>query len=270
MSEEVDTEEDPVDPITPLPNARFSIPRSAGSGKDADDGEDNGERMERDMYDEGDIEDDWVVPSVPAPIPSDPPAILVSSTSAGVPSVVHAKMPKKARMGRGRIEVPVPVLLVKIPVPMPSSNRDQEHFPFLMTQREKEVSPSRPEHRVRHMSIKNTGKRMHMARARDGGRTQSGGVKEILPDDNIHREWTLARQINRLSARSPFLQDLTSSSMDISQRRPIESLPTSRQSVLVDHPSLLAAPLSPAPSLVNEPICGLLTREDQWAFNGYR
>ncbi|KAG6909903.1 hypothetical protein DXG01_014717 [Tephrocybe rancida] len=58
MSEEVDTEEDPVDPITPLPNARFLIPRSAGSGKDADDGEDDGERVERDMYEEGNIEDD--------------------------------------------------------------------------------------------------------------------------------------------------------------------------------------------------------------------
>ncbi|KAG6905650.1 hypothetical protein DXG01_001444 [Tephrocybe rancida] len=178
LSEEVDTEEDPVDPITPLPNARFSIPRSAGSGKDADDGEDDGERVERDMYEEGDIEDDWVDPSVPTPIPSDPPAILVSSAS-----VVHAKTPKKARKGRGRNEVPVPVPLVKIPMPMPSSNQDQEHFPFPMTQREKEVSPSRPEHRVRHTSIKNTGKRMHMARARDGGRTQSGGVKGILPDD---------------------------------------------------------------------------------------
>ncbi|KAG6855157.1 hypothetical protein H0H87_007545 [Tephrocybe sp. NHM501043] len=184
-SEEVDTEEDPVDPITPLPNARFSLgPRPTHQAKDVgEDEHDDGEHVEREMYEEGDIEDDWIDPSVPTPIPTDTPPILVSSS---VPAVVYATTSKKSR--KGRKEIPVPVPLVKVPTP--SSNRSQsqnqqEHFPFPMTQRSaEEASPTRPEHRTRHASIKNTGKRMHTARARDGGRTQSGGVKGILPEDS--------------------------------------------------------------------------------------
>ncbi|KAG6908072.1 hypothetical protein DXG01_006261 [Tephrocybe rancida] len=127
--------------------------------KDADNGEDDGESVERDMYEEGDIEDDWVDPSMPTPIPSDPPAILVSSASVGVPS----------------------------------SNQGQEHFLFPMTQREEEVSPPRPEHCVRHASINNMRKRTHMARARDGGGCRAGvlrGFYRTIEDTTTHARRT--------------------------------------------------------------------------------
>ncbi|KAG6863999.1 hypothetical protein C0991_001174 [Blastosporella zonata] len=176
-SEEVDTEEDPLHPITPLPNTRFSFPREEGRNEEEEEEEqDDGEHVEREMYEEGDIEDDWVDPSIPTPIHSDPPAILVSSASAPA-------MPKK-KSRNGRKEVPVPVPLVRIPTPSTQGQESQKHFPFPLTQRPaEEVSPTRQGQRPRHTSIKNTEKRMHTARARDGGRTQSGGVKGILPDD---------------------------------------------------------------------------------------
>jgi len=73
----------------------------------------------------------------------------------------------------------VPVPMVRIPSP-PS----QEHYPFPVTPAD---DPSAtPQERSRTNSISNNKDpthRMHTARARDGGRTQSGGVKGILTDD---------------------------------------------------------------------------------------
>ncbi|KAG6827735.1 hypothetical protein H0H92_010613 [Tricholoma furcatifolium] len=204
-SEEVDTEEDPVDPITPLPNSRFAInaplpPPTERAKKERKRGHNRGVPSlspPPPPFEEGDIEDDWVDPSIPTPIPSKPPSSISTSTSSSkVPEVINVgtpKTPKKSRKGR---EVPVPVPLVKAP----SSNRSQhqhqhqqqEHFPFPVSQRtpdadDWETSPTRVEEaRPRHVSIKGGGgkeRRMHTARARDGGRTQSGGVKGILTDD---------------------------------------------------------------------------------------
>ncbi|KAG5651052.1 hypothetical protein H0H81_010067 [Sphagnurus paluster] len=176
-SEEVDTEEDPVDPITPLPNARFAMgsdPQDQGADEDQD--EDEVHRFE-----EGDIEDDWIDPSIPS-TPAGPPQFSQKITTVAASAVEsNVKREKKSRKGK-KGEVPVPVPLVKIP--LPSSNRPpQEHFPFPVSQRADETSAAHAEQRSRTSSTKATGKRMHTARARDGGRTQSGGVKGILTED---------------------------------------------------------------------------------------
>lgn len=197
-SEEVDTEEDPVDPITPGPNSRFSIgeqpPREKGDEPATGefDLEGDGDGFEND-----DIEDDWVDPSISSPSPSGPRTALPPVTpkdtpsappdSADVPLLVKGSssnggVKKKGKKGG---QIPVPVPLVKIPAP--SSKHPQEHYPFPVTPRlAEDISPS-PQERSRTSSSSNkgaaTGKRMHTARARDGGRTQSGGVKGILTDD---------------------------------------------------------------------------------------
>ncbi|KAF8054328.1 peptidase family C54-domain-containing protein [Lyophyllum atratum] len=186
-SEEVDTEEDPVDPITPLPNARFSIDTPASHhGKKVE------EQDEREMFEEGDIEDDWVDPSIPTPTPGGPYAPAHAPSPPAATEVRGSN--GKAKTGRSRKgrkgEVPVPVPLVKIPAPPLTRHhhhqqqQQQEHFPFPVSQRSAdETSPTQQEQRSRNSSGKGAGKRMHTARARDGGRTQSGGVKGILTDD---------------------------------------------------------------------------------------
>ncbi|KNZ71586.1 Cysteine protease ATG4 [Termitomyces sp. J132] len=197
-SEDVDTEEDSVDPVTPLPNARFTIvpPPPPPKMRDDDDGEEIKQEMFDDDHDDDDIEDDWVDPSVPTPISSVSSSMHVSPPAApAAPTHVRAhtspKMHNKTSR-KGRKEVPVPVPLVKVPTPSSlhrssshgqsqQQQQQQEHYPFPVTD---EVSPPRPEHRLRHTSKGMMGgKRMHTARARDGGRTQSGGVKGILTGD---------------------------------------------------------------------------------------
>ncbi|GLB41114.1 putative cysteine protease [Lyophyllum shimeji] len=158
-SEEVDTEEDPVDPITPLPNARFSIDAPISGRKTAD----NEDRERWSLF-----------PPLPIP-PSAQPANEVKRSSG-------KKNSKKGKKG----EVPVPVPLVKMPTPplTRQQQQQQEHFPFPVTHRyADETSPMEPEQRNRNSSSKSNGKRMHTARARDGGRTQSGGVKGVLTDN---------------------------------------------------------------------------------------
>ncbi|KAF9465112.1 hypothetical protein BDZ94DRAFT_1254537 [Collybia nuda] len=199
-SEEVDTEEDPVDPITPGPNSRFSIgeqPLQEKGGEPRTGGEFDMEGDE-DVFENDDIEDDWVDPSIPSPSLSGPRTALPPTTpkdapgappdSADVPSLVKGSSVNggtKKKKGKKGGQIPVPVPLVKIPAP--SDKHTQEHFPFPVTQRSVDDASLTPQERSRTSSVANreptTGKRMHTARARDGGRTQSGGVKGILTDD---------------------------------------------------------------------------------------
>ncbi|KAF8062502.1 peptidase family C54-domain-containing protein [Lyophyllum atratum] len=189
-SEEVDTEEDPVDPITPLRNARSSIDTPASHGKKVE------EQDGREMFEEGDIEDNWVDPSIPTPTPGGPCAPARAPSPPAATEVRGSN--GKAKTGRSRKgrkgEVPVPVPLVKIPTPphtcqhhhqqQQQQQQQQEHFPFPVSQRSAdETSPTQQEQRSRNSSGKGAGKRMHTARARDGGRTQSGGVKGISTDE---------------------------------------------------------------------------------------
>ena len=69
-SDDVDTEEDPVDPVTPGPNSRFDIviPSSRKGGREEKDVDEY--RGFEDDEDDGsgdDIEDDWIDPSLPSP-----------------------------------------------------------------------------------------------------------------------------------------------------------------------------------------------------------
>ncbi|KAF9269781.1 hypothetical protein L218DRAFT_1072559 [Marasmius fiardii PR-910] len=174
-SEEVDTEEDPVDPITPGPSSRFSVP-TAGA-QDSPAGSD-------------DIEDDWVDPSVPTspmltPQPTQQPEILDSDA---IPAVVP-RMSKsrssgssasgKKKKGKKSQQVPVPVPRIKVPSP-PS----KESFPFpVATTFDDGTEWSASSSSSGGVEVPVQEIRMHTARARDGGRTQSGGVKGILTDD---------------------------------------------------------------------------------------
>ncbi|KAJ6527519.1 peptidase family C54-domain-containing protein [Mycena capillaripes] len=182
-SDEVDTEEDPVAPITPLPGSRFDLsgappPVPAGKGKgtvgDAY-AELEGEGDVDDFVDAAgdmDIEDDWVDPVAPSP----PPPV--------------SKKPSKGK-GKGkssRKAVPVPSVHYPFPVSVEDGGNGGSGagVPASPPQRERDrererlvtVSP-----RAAGVGAGGGGQRMHTARARDGGRTQSGGVRGILTED---------------------------------------------------------------------------------------
>ncbi|KAA1476293.1 hypothetical protein DENSPDRAFT_784808 [Dentipellis sp. KUC8613] len=146
-SVDVDTEdsEDPVGPITPGPRSTFESVRGKGDG-DGSAADDGFARVELDVGDEEDDDGEWVEPALPTPV-SDPQA------SGGAKA-------RKSRKGRGGPDVPI----VKTPQP-------QQHFPFPSSQGESEERAKR----VPQMST---------ARARDGGRTQSGGVKGVMTNED--------------------------------------------------------------------------------------
>jgi cysteine protease ATG4 len=162
---EVDTEEDPVAPITPLPGAHFDLsgaPPPAPAGKDKGTVGDAYAELEGDdgfVDASGDmkIEDDWVDPVAPPPAP------------------VAKKVSKKGK-GKRKTAVPVP----SVHYPFPVSVEDCAGVPASPSQRARErivtVSP-----RAGGAGV--GGQRMHTARARDGGRTQSGGVRGVLTED---------------------------------------------------------------------------------------
>ncbi|KAF9542127.1 hypothetical protein CPC08DRAFT_770477 [Agrocybe pediades] len=148
QSEEVDTEEDPVGPMTPGPGSKFDIvsPPRRGKGKGdegsdlafrAEDGDGFGEDVEEE---ESDIEDDWVDPSLPtytdwaAPAASDDNSVEPESEEGAVCCVVvvvSAVVVEPASGGsskKGKKQVPVPVPSVRLPAPPP-----QEHYPFPVT-----------------------------------------------------------------------------------------------------------------------------------------
>ncbi|KAJ7433638.1 hypothetical protein B0H11DRAFT_757814 [Mycena galericulata] len=167
-SEEVDTEEDAVAPITPLPGARFEIGAPPTTSKATDSSafpELEGDDGFVDAASEVDIEDDWVDPVAAPPPPPPPPSSKKSSGSKG-----------KSK-GRGKKAVPVP----SVHYPFPVSVEDAASPPAMPAPQERQrnvtVSP-------RSGGVAASGQRMHTARARDGGRTQSGGVRGILTEEN--------------------------------------------------------------------------------------
>ncbi|TFK32623.1 peptidase family C54-domain-containing protein [Crucibulum laeve] len=186
-SEEVDTEEDPVDPVTPGPNSKFEIiqpvnSKGIGKGREVD----FDPEADEEPFDD-DIEDDWVDPSIPSPsLPTPtsgaPYPTSSSPSSKGDPSPAPRLAKSKSQGSAGKKkktkkQVPVPVPMVRIP------SSGGEHYPFPVTPADD--APVTPHERTRNISNGKTGgKRMHTARARDGGRTQSGGVKGILPEDS--------------------------------------------------------------------------------------
>ncbi|KZT24290.1 hypothetical protein NEOLEDRAFT_1163305 [Neolentinus lepideus HHB14362 ss-1] len=155
----VDTEEDPIGPITPGPSSRTTFdmgdekhPRGSMSSQDESVGDDDLE------------DDDWVDPSLPTPLAQPPvPAPTVSDTQSMKREGKHER--KKSK----KSAVPV----VRVPSPP-----EQQHYPF-------PVTVEAPEDSVV-SSRTSSGRRvpqLHTVRARDGGRTQSGGVKGVPTDD---------------------------------------------------------------------------------------
>lgn len=187
---DVDTEDDPVDPITPGPNSRFSMIRLAPPGGGSKEGK--GLEGDEEGYEEtGDIEDDWVDPSLPSsPAADDAPESPVSQgaptprergSSSGVdeevlivPSGSSGSLAKrKSGSGRVRKKGREGGLVI--------STSQEQHYPFPVADG---TSSPEPHDRSRRSSTTNKGgKRMHTARARDGGRTQSGGVRGVLTED---------------------------------------------------------------------------------------
>lgn len=217
-SEDNDTEEDPVDPVTPGPHSRFSIIDldSVKKGVAAEEARarrkaagELGPEEDSDGEGTGDIEDDWVEPSIPTPMPQHtayPMGPSSSTSSSDVnerqrsPRVASSSSHPKSRSHgtsssgvkksrkNGKKQVPVPVPSVR---GTRTSEQEQEHYPFPVTAaasggEDEDEDPEEPhsfEEGRRTTASTMKAKRMHNARAKDGGRTQSGGVKGLLVDD---------------------------------------------------------------------------------------
>lgn len=156
---EADTEDDPIGPITPGPNSAFEVDKldENGLSKNDDFEEINGD-------DEDD--DEWVDPSMPTPLakPADRPFARPMQQTKSTGS---SRSLEKGKKGKKKKTIPV----VKVPSP---PLRTEEHFPF----------PRAPgESLYEQTDGGGFEKRMNNARARDGGRTESGGVKAVLTDD---------------------------------------------------------------------------------------
>jgi cysteine protease ATG4 len=223
-SDDVDTEDDPVDPVTPGPNSRFDIvappSRKDGQAEAKDTEEYRGFEDDEEDGSGDDIEDDWVDPSLPSPASTSRPRPLpkplqqqplpppvprkdhvsssISSASSSSPAAPPMSKSKSSSSKKGSLTVKGKKSKKQIPVPVPqvklvNQQQPKEHYPFPVTPVDDPSgwSPHRAASQDRgsgassghnHSGV-STEKRMHTARARDGGRTQSGGVKGILPDD---------------------------------------------------------------------------------------
>lgn len=182
---EADTEDDPIGPVTPGPGtakSSFDIPQHDIMMKsntvdepisfDDEEDEEWGDPAE---YPEGEGES---APSVVrGQIQAPPMAPSLSTSSTGTTGSKKRKKTKKSSNSREK-QVPVPV-----PVPMPPVQ-----FPFPATSPDDEGSPREPEdYEARERQTTETGNKrvpqMRTAKARDGGRTQSGGVRGVPTDD---------------------------------------------------------------------------------------
>ncbi len=146
-SSELDTEEDPVDPITPGPGSKFEFPDPPGSNKPhhRPKAEEGGVFVE--ALDDMEDDDEWVDPVLtPTAVPPPPP-------------------PKKKKGKKKQVPVPVPM------VNFPSAPGGEDGG-------RGDVSHERQRRQSMGLSLK-----MNNSRGRDGGRTQSGGVKGVLTGD---------------------------------------------------------------------------------------
>jgi cysteine protease ATG4 len=166
-SSEFDTEDDPMGPITPGPNSRMTFDIKHSDVKEHVDEFDEDDEDEDDDEDDDDDDDDWVDPSMPTPVEKPyhirAPA-MVHTKSNGSTSSAGSETKSKSqgkKSGKKKPEVSQP----PAHFPFPSSIEDTP-------QHQRDQPPETPEHGIK--------QRMHTARARDGGRTQSGGVKGVL------------------------------------------------------------------------------------------
>ncbi|KAH0826422.1 cysteine protease required for autophagy [Lanmaoa asiatica] len=163
---EADTEEDPIGPITPGPNSTFEVDKDgAVKGLSRND-----DFEEIDGHEEEDDEE-WVDPSMPTPLaqsterPYAPPMTKAKSTGS-----TGSTNSRKGKKGKKSKKASVPIVHTPSP-PM----KPEVHFPFPRSLEES--------FHERSYEAGNYEKRMNNTRARDGGRTESGGVKAVLTDD---------------------------------------------------------------------------------------
>ena len=167
-SSDFDTEEDPMGPITPGPGSRttFDVPKVPGKEREEDGFEpDELDGDEEEEEEEEEDDDSWVDPSVPTSPDvrspdrfSAPPMTLSKSNGSTSSGGSGTSRSKKSNTRKAREKEP------PTHYPFPSSVEDS---PGIMTGEEN-----------------GNGVRMHTARARDGGRTQSGGVKGVLTTED--------------------------------------------------------------------------------------
>lgn len=165
---EVDTEEDPLDPITPGPGRMgFHDVRAPGRMQKQGSTSTTGSSQADSLDFEDEDDEDWSAPEVynvqpeadlTTPVSEEPDLVNSQATilrgSVDMPSTVRSKA-KKSKKKSNRPPLP------------------QQQFPFPATSTGEEEAPS-PEKRV---------PQMRTAKARDGGRTQSGGVRGVPADD---------------------------------------------------------------------------------------
>jgi cysteine protease ATG4 len=191
-SSDFDTEEDPMGPDTPgqTPRTTFEVGKG-GLPEEAFDDKHRKEDVDvAGDQDDDDDDDDWVDPSVPtSPLP--PPKIQApamvqthsNSSSSSSSSGVKVKSSKSKKTAKRKSASVVPVLRAppEPHFPFPSSVEDtttpqQEDF-----QHQRDQLPEmQPQQQGNGKKLQ----RMHTARARDGGRTQSGGVKGVLTTED--------------------------------------------------------------------------------------
>ncbi|KAJ7245089.1 hypothetical protein C8J57DRAFT_1191054 [Mycena rebaudengoi] len=179
-----DTEEDPVAPITPLPTTtRFDLSGGPNGAGEKGTGGSHFPEEEDGFVDAGredDIEDDWVDPVPPPPVAAPAPAKKSKSASG-------KGKERKEKRSKTKKAAAVPVPSVHYPFPVSAEDgatgggqQQQQRAEERERERQRNVTVSpRPTAQGR-----SEGQRMHTARARDGGRTQSGGVRGVLTTDD--------------------------------------------------------------------------------------
>ena len=201
-SSEVETEEDPIDPITPhattfSEQSTVQKTKVKAKGKtipggfgDVDDDDDDDEDLC--VGGDGDIEDDWVDSGLITPpsvfsssksevevvkaesVTSEEGTELKSKPSSGSKHRDKGRQPSKSKSRRPRINSKtVPI------VETTTTATIAQHYPFpSSTTGELEVEDDKKEDDGRRIP------QMRTTKARDGGRTQSGGVRGILLTDD--------------------------------------------------------------------------------------
>jgi cysteine protease ATG4 len=202
-SSEVETEEDPIGPITPhaatFPEQRIvrgtkvkakekTIP--GGFGDEDDDDDDDDEDL--DVGGEGDIEDDWVdsglitPPSVVSSSKSEVEVMKAESVTGEEGSKSKSKSKsgskhrdRESRSSKSKSRRP-DITSKTVPiVETTTAATTAQHYPFpSSTTGEVEMGGDRKEDDGRRIP------QMRTTKARDGGRTQSGGVRGVLLTDD--------------------------------------------------------------------------------------
>ena len=201
VKSEVDTEEDPIAPLTPSAGkTSFDMDapermKRAPSGSTQDslsfDDEEDEEWADPPEFSNSHLplEDPAAAkagmsvtrssPEAPPPLPPvmAPTRSTSSTTSRGTGKTTRRKSKsKKGAAGTGAVKTPRPAphQEAQVQYPFPAADPEDEEFPPVLSQQQQIQQQQAQGKRV---------PQMRTAKARDGGRTQSGGIKGILMDD---------------------------------------------------------------------------------------